>query len=75
MGDFEKAHRTASTQERDCCQVDVMELQCLDENLKEQSEYLLEMVAEEFREQLGLPTHGVQATGADSLQAILDRKA
>jgi len=75
MADFENAHRTASPRERDGCHAEVVALQGLDKHLRERSEALLEMVAEEFREQLGLPAGGVHTVGRDPLQAVLDRKA
>ena len=74
MMDFESAHRAASDPDRESCRGSMLELHKADEHLRERSNELLEMVATEFREQLGLPGKGIHPVGGDPMQACLDRK-
>ncbi len=75
MADFERAHRSASEGERDTCLTAMAALHRADDDLQERSKDILAMFAAEFREQLGLPAHGIHPAGGDPLQACLDRKA
>ncbi len=74
MMDFESAHRAASELDRESCRVSMLDLHRADVHLRERSKEFLEMVAVEFREQLGLPGKAIHPVGGDPLQACLDRK-
>jgi hypothetical protein len=74
MMDFETAHRAASELDRESCRGSMSELLKADEHLRKRSKELLEMVAAEFREQLGLPGNTIHPVGGEPLQACLDRK-
>ena len=74
MMDFESAHRAASEPDRESCRNSMLDLHRADEHLRKRSKELLEMVAAEFRGQLGLPGKAIHPVGGDPLQACLDRK-
>jgi hypothetical protein len=74
MMDFESAHKAASEPDRETCRGPMLDLHRADEHLRKRSKELLEMVATEFREQLGLPGKAIHQVGGDPLQACLDRK-
>jgi len=74
MMDFESAHRAASELDRESCRDSLLDLHRADEHLHERSKELLEVVAAEFRGQLGLQGKAIHQVGGDPLQACLDRK-
>jgi len=72
---FELAHREASDLERAACRTSLLALRTANEELLETSEKLLERVASEFRDQLGLPHPATHPAGGIPNHACLDRKA
>jgi len=74
MMDFESAHRVASETDRESCRDSMLDLHRADEHLRKRSKELLEMVAAEFREQLGLPGKTIHQVAREPQQACLDRK-
>ena len=74
LAEFEKIHREASNQECFAYRSALESLNRADGLLQERSKVMLEMVAEEFRGQLGSPAKGPHNTGGDLVQACLDRK-
>lgn len=74
MAEFEAAHREASEPEREACRAALAALQVEDRELQHMSEDLLEVLAGEFREQLGTSSQGANSRDVDCRQACLDRK-
>lgn len=75
MEELDEAHRNASDKEREFCLEDLRLLRREDELLREKSDYVLGMLALEIRDCMGMPSYAGQGTGADGMQACLDRKA
>ena len=74
MAEFDAAHRSAPIAQRDACGDEITTLQAEDRELQMRSEYLLEQLAGEFREQLGSSSYGGSKKEMDGQLACLDRK-